>query len=51
MTLTKNRNVVEYEDVLGSCMEECSRMSRLVDSLLFLARADRPWSVDRKNYR
>ena len=44
MTLTKNRNVVEYEDVLGSCLEECSRMSRLVDSLLFLARADQPES-------
>ena len=38
VTLTKNRQDVEYKDVLGSCLEESIRLSRLVDSLLFLAR-------------
>ena len=44
VTLTKNRKDVEYKDVLGSCLEESIRLSRLVDSLLFLARGDQPKS-------
>ena len=44
VTLTKNRQDVEYKDVLGSCLEESIRLSRLVDSLLFLARGDQPKS-------
>jgi two-component system, OmpR family, heavy metal sensor histidine kinase CusS len=26
--------------ILGSCLEECTRISRLIQTLLFLARAD-----------
>lgn len=48
VTLTKNRNDAEYKDVLGSCLEETIRLSRLVDSLLFLARGDQPKSFLKK---
>ena len=44
VTLTKNRPDLDYKDVLGSCLEESIRLSRLVDSLLFLARGDQPKS-------
>ena len=42
VALTKQRTGEEYRDVLGSCLEETIRLSRLVDSLLFLARAEQP---------
>ena len=42
VTLGKPRRAEEYRDVLGSCLEECVRLSRLIDSLLFLARAENP---------
>ena len=42
VALTKSRTDDEYRDVLGSCLEESIRLSRLVDSLLFLARSDQP---------
>ena len=42
VALTKQRTGEEYQDVLGSCLEETIRLSRLVDSLLFLARAEQP---------
>ena len=45
VALTKNRSVDEYRDVLGSCLEETIRLSRLVDSLLFLARSAQPQST------
>ncbi|WP_020473273.1 heavy metal sensor histidine kinase [Zavarzinella formosa] len=32
----------EYREVLGSNLEECGRLSRMIDSLLFLARAENP---------
>jgi len=34
------RSPDEYRDTLGSCLEECLRLSRLIDRLLFLARAE-----------
>ena len=34
------RSPEEYRDTLGSCLEECVRLSRLIESLLFLARAE-----------
>ncbi len=34
------RSPDEYRETLGSCLEECVRLSRLIDSLLFLARAE-----------
>ena len=40
VSLGKARTQEEYRDVLSSCLEECSDVSRLIDSLLFLARAD-----------
>jgi len=40
VTLRDTRSLEEYRDTLGSCLEECVRLSRLIDSLLFLARAE-----------
>ena len=45
VALNKSRSGEEYRDTLGSCLEETSRLSRLVDSLLFLARSDQPQSA------
>ncbi len=40
VALGKLRSVAEYRDILASSLEECVRLSRLIDSLLFLARAE-----------
>ncbi len=40
VALGKNRPADEYRDVLGSALEECVRISRVIQSLLFLARAE-----------
>jgi two-component system heavy metal sensor histidine kinase CusS len=40
VALGRPRSPEEYREVLGSCLEECGRLSRLIDSMLFLARAD-----------
>jgi two-component system, OmpR family, heavy metal sensor histidine kinase CusS len=40
VALTKVRSGEEYRDVLGSCLEEGTRISRLIQALLFLARSD-----------
>jgi two-component system heavy metal sensor histidine kinase CusS len=40
VTLAHARSEAEYRDVLESSLEECGRLSRMIDSLLFLARAD-----------
>ena len=42
VALSKPRSSEEYREVLSSCLEECVRLSRLIDSLLFLARAEDP---------
>jgi two-component system heavy metal sensor histidine kinase CusS len=42
VALGKPRAPEEYREVLGSCLEECGRLSGLIDSLLFLARAEDP---------
>lgn len=42
VALRKPRNPQEYQEVLGSGLEECGRLARLIDSLLFLARAENP---------
>jgi two-component system heavy metal sensor histidine kinase CusS len=42
VALGKPRSPQEYRDALGSCLEECGRLSRLIDGLLFLARAENP---------
>jgi len=41
VALSRARSEDEYRDVLGSVLEECQRLARTIDSLLFLARADR----------
>jgi two-component system heavy metal sensor histidine kinase CusS len=40
VALSRKRPEAEYRDVLESSLEECGRLSRMIDSLLFLARAD-----------
>lgn len=42
VALARTRSGEEYRDVLGSALEECLRLSRIIDSLLFLARAENP---------
>jgi two-component system heavy metal sensor histidine kinase CusS len=42
VALSKTRSPDEYREVLGSSLEECLRLSRMIDSLLFLARAEHP---------
>ncbi len=44
VALTKSRSDAQYREVLGSSLEECARLSRLIDRLLFLARAESPAS-------
>jgi two-component system heavy metal sensor histidine kinase CusS len=36
------RSAQEYQEVLESCLEEYGRLSRLIDNLLFVARAESP---------
>jgi two-component system heavy metal sensor histidine kinase CusS len=38
--LGRVRTPEEYEQILASNLEECSRLSRMIDNLLFLARAE-----------
>jgi len=40
VALRSARSPEEYRDTLGSCLEECVRLSRLIESLLFLARTE-----------
>jgi len=40
LALLRERTPEEYQRVIGSSMEEYERLSRLIDSLLFLARCD-----------
>lgn len=40
VAIRRPREVAEYVEVLGSALEECSRLRKLVESLLFLARAE-----------
>jgi two-component system, OmpR family, heavy metal sensor histidine kinase CusS len=43
--LGRTRTAEEYQLMLASNLEECSRLAHMIDNLLFLARAERP---DRK---
>jgi two-component system heavy metal sensor histidine kinase CusS len=45
VALGRPRTDGEYRDVLGSCLEECGQLARLIDNLLFLARAEDPKTV------
>lgn len=42
VALNRHRSIVEYEILLGSNIEECDRVSRTIESVLFLARAESP---------
>ncbi len=42
VALTLPRTLDEYRDVIGSSLEEFGKLSRMIDSLLFLARAENP---------
>ncbi|MGH7488975.1 MAG: heavy metal sensor histidine kinase, partial [bacterium] len=42
VALTRSRTASQYQEAIGSALEECQRVSRLIDSLLFLARAEHP---------
>jgi two-component system heavy metal sensor histidine kinase CusS len=42
VALGRARSPEEYREVLGSCLEECVRLSGLIERLLFLARAEDP---------
>jgi two-component system heavy metal sensor histidine kinase CusS len=42
--LMKDRSILEYQQVLGSNLEEYDRLSRMIENLLFLARAESPKS-------
>ena len=40
VALGKARSGEAYRDILGSCLEECTRLSRVIETLLLLARFD-----------
>ena len=42
VALGRPRTISEYQVTLGSCLEECAKLSRLIDNLLFLARSENP---------
>lgn len=42
VALTRARTSDEYREILASSLEEYERLTRLIDSLLFLARAEHP---------
>jgi two-component system heavy metal sensor histidine kinase CusS len=48
VALKRCRSIEEYQEVLGSSLEECDRLARMIDGLLFVARADDPRSAIRK---
>lgn len=48
VALARARTGEEYRDVLGSCLEEAVRLSNLIGDLLFLARADSPLTLLRR---
>lgn len=48
VALSKQRSPEEYQDLLGSLSEECQQLKRLIDSLLFLARAEHPETLIRR---
>ncbi|MBB5500010.1 heavy metal sensor histidine kinase [Paraburkholderia sp. MM5384-R2] len=45
VALARPRTVEEYESLLASNLEECDRLSRMIENVLFLARAEHPQFV------
>lgn len=42
VALGKARSLAEYQETLCSCLEECGRLSRIIDGMLFIARSENP---------
>lgn len=42
VALARTRSAEEYQTLLGSNLEECDRLSRMIENVLFLARAEHP---------
>ncbi|CAB3802161.1 heavy metal sensor histidine kinase [Pararobbsia alpina] len=42
VALARPRSVDEYQGLIESNLEECERLSRMIENVLFLARADQP---------
>jgi two-component system heavy metal sensor histidine kinase CusS len=42
VSLSQGRRPEEYRDTMGSALEECHRLTQIIDSLLFIARAEDP---------
>ncbi len=49
VALTQTRTPEEYSEVAQSSLEECEKLSRLIDRLLFLARSEHPETQIRKD--
>jgi two-component system, OmpR family, heavy metal sensor histidine kinase CusS len=47
VALARERSIDEYQTLLASNLEECERLSRMIESVLFLARAEHPQFVTR----
>ncbi len=47
VALARPRSIEEYEVLLESNLEECARLSQMIESVLFLARAEHPQFVTR----
>lgn len=51
VALEQRRTPEEYTEMIGSSLEECARLGRIIDSLLFLARAEDPqMQIDRETF-
>ncbi len=49
VALGKTRTAADYQDVLGSCLEEFERLTRIIQSLLFLAKAETATQLDHRD--
>lgn len=49
VTLAQTRTPAEYRDAAQSSLEECQKLSRLIDRLLFLARSEHPETQIRRD--
>ena len=45
IALVRARTPDEYRETLASCLEECVRLSSLIESLMFIARAENPQTM------
>ena len=51
VTLARGRTPEEYQQTLGSSLEELERLSRLIDGLLFIARSEDPrQAIERRTF-